>query len=219
MFAEKLKINIKNFKENAARFIKPGLLLKSLSVAVVLSMLFAMVPFEADCKEINQEIFRLHILANSDLDTDQAVKLKVRDAILAATDNIYGDSTNKTAAIANTELNLDEIEAIANAELKKSGFDYTAKAEVINMYFATRYYDDITMPAGNYDALRITLGKAQGQNWWCVMYPGLCIGAATDKQALHDGVTDSQYEIMDSDGKYEYKFKIVEAFEWFCSWF
>lgn len=189
------------------------LLLKSVCIALVLTVAFSLVPFEAECVNISEDVFRLHIIANSDSDEDQALKLKIRDAILNQTDNLYKGAGSKAQAMALTEETIPQIEAIARKVVAENGYSYAINAEITNMYFDTRYYDDITMPSGQYDALRITVGSGSGKNWWCVMYPSLCVGAATNYDALKENVTDSQYDIMNSGSKYEFKFKLVEYYE------
>lgn len=119
--------------------------------------------------------FRLHIIANSDSDADQTVKMQVRDAVLDATkDGILGcgDAGEARAYI---EEHLEIIEKTANETLAENGFDYTAAAQVGTFHFPERTYRDVTYPEGDYEALRITLGEGEGHNWWCVMFPPLCL--------------------------------------------
>ena len=187
------------------------LLFKSLCAAMAVCLLFSLIPFSAECSDISDEVFRLHILANSDSEADQTLKLKVRDAVLNYTDTLYKSADSRVAAEKLTADNLQSIADVAAAEVKRRGYNYPVKAEIKNMYFDTRYYGKVTMPSGMYDALRITIGSGGGHNWWCVMYPSLCIGAATDYDALRKETTDSQYNIMTSGG-YEFRFKLVEYF-------
>lgn len=187
--------------------------IKSISIAMIICVLFTFLPFEAECKAISTEVFRLHVLANSDSQQDQALKLKVRDAVLKYTNNLYESAQSKQDAIVKTSKNLQQIANIAQQTVYDNGYNYSVNVQITNMYFNTRYYDDITMPSGFYDALRITIGSGKGHNWWCVMYPSLCVGAATNYDALKENVTGNQYEILNSSGKYEFKFKVVEYFE------
>ena len=124
---------------------------------------------------------------------------------------MYKNSKNRIEAEKLTSENLQKIANVAAAEIKERGYNYSVKAEIKKMYFDTRYYGKVTMPSGIYNALRITIGKGGGHNWWCVMYPSLCVGAATDYDALRKETTDSQYKIMTEDG-YQFRFKIVEYF-------
>ena len=194
------------------------LFIKSLAVATLLSMIFSLIPFSARCKNVSKEVFRLHILANSDSTQDQNLKLKVRDKVLEYSKDIYSNSQDLQTAEKLSSENLQAIANIAQQEVYNNGYAYTVKAQICNMYFNTRYYDNVTMPSGKYDALRITIGEGKGKNWWCVMYPSLCIGTSTDYKALKDNVNNDEYKLMTSD-KYNFKFKIVEYFEKICSYF
>lgn len=177
-----------------------------------------MVPFSAECESISNNVFRLHILANSDSEADQSLKLKVRDKVLEYTQQIYGEADSLIEAENITAVELQNIANIAQNAVYENGYNYPVKVQICNMYFDTRYYDDITMPAGNYDALRITIGSGQGHNWWCVMYPSVCIGASSDYNSLKEKTTDDEYNLL-TESKVVYKFKIVEYFEKICSYF
>ncbi len=121
------------------------------------------------------ELLRLHIRANSDSDADQAVKLKVRDAVNAfIVSNITADTFDE--AYESVGARLEEFEAVAENVLIENGFGYGARVRLTNEYFPTRRYGDVTVPDGNYDALMIELGSGKGANWWCVVYPPLCYG-------------------------------------------
>lgn len=193
-------------------------IIKSVCISTVICIIFSLIPFNAQCKNISNDVFRLHILANSDSEKDQALKLKVRNRVLKYTENIYKKAKNKEQAEALTIKNLQSIADIAKSEVEKNGYNYSVKAEVSHMYFTTRYYDKVTMPSGFYNALRITIGKGKGHNWWCVMYPSLCVGSSTDYDSLKENTSSQEYNIMTED-KYEYKFKTLEYFEKICSFF
>ena len=107
---------------------------------------------------------------------------------------------------------LPEIIDVAQKEVRKRGFSYPIKAEIVNMYFTNRVYDNITLPAGDYDALRITIGDGKGHNWWCVMFPPICINAAENNSKISD-VLDYEETKLVTDEKYEYKFKIYEIYQ------
>ena len=185
---------------------------------MALCILFSLVPFSAECSDISGEVFRLHILANSDSEADQSLKLKVRDRVLKYTENLYKNTKNRYQAEKLTAENLQDIANVALKEVIKNGYVYPVKAEIKKMYFNTRCYGKVTMPSGMYNALRITIGSGEGHNWWCVMYPSLCVGPATDYDALKSGTSDSQYRIMTEDG-YQFKFKILEYFQKISSLF
>jgi stage II sporulation protein R len=169
--------------------------------------------FKEQYDHITDTVLRFHILANSDSAADQALKLEVRDAVLAGTSGVFEGIDNTADAVTAAERALPEIERIANETIKKAGFDYAAKAEVTNMGFDTRVYDDITMPAGDYKAIRVTIGEAKGQNWWCVMFPQLCLPAVSSDETadvFDEFLSESEEDILKNPAKYEGRFYIVE---------
>lgn len=193
------------------------LYMKILVATVVISVLFSTLSFESACSELQNDVFRLHILANSDEEYDQNLKLYVRDTILDSCSSLYDDVKTKEDAKIITKNNLPLIVSTAQKAIIDKGYDYSVKACVTKKFFDTRYYENFTMPAGVYDTLQITIGEGKGKNWWCVMYPTLCVGAATDISMKED-LTDSEYEVIVADDV-EYKFKIVEYFEKVTSFF
>lgn len=182
----------------------------ALIIGFVLSVIFSGIfSFNADYSHLQNNVLRLHIIANSDSKNDQNLKLKVRDEILAHSDEFFPECENIQQAESSIAENLDKIRNIAQQTVNENGFSYSAEAEIVDMHFESKVYDDITMPAGDYKALRITLGEAQGHNWWCVMYPPLCVQV--------DGVvgeyfTDGEQDILYNPEKYEIRFKCVEIF-------
>lgn len=194
------------------------LFIKAFIVATILTILYTMIPFSAECSSVSNEVFRLHILANSDSDSDQNLKIKVRDAVLDYTKNIYKNADSITNAEKITDENLQKIADKAKKVVEGNGYNYSVKAQIKEMYFDTRYYGNITMPSGKYKALRITIGNGEGHNWWCVMYPCVCVGASTNYNSLKENTTDKEYSIM-VNGDYKYQFKIVEIFQKICSFF
>lgn len=189
----------------------------SFIVGLIVTSIYAFLPFEQECRAINNEVLRIHILADSDTEADQQLKLKVRDEILRFTDGLYSDVTSKADAIKVTNEHIDEIVSVAQNTLKANGCQKEVKAEILDMNFNTRYYDDITMPSGTYTALRVTIGSGEGKNWWCVMYPSLCLYTATDAKSLEDELTDKQYEVITQKPKYEFKLKVLEYFDYLCN--
>jgi stage II sporulation protein R len=193
------------------------LFIKSACIAFVLTVIYSVIPFQTQCAEISDEVFRLHILANSDTDQDQSLKFKVRDRVLLYTQDLFEKAQTKQEAESLITSNLQEIANVAYQEVLDNGYSYTVKAEIVNMYFTTRYYENYTLPSGMYDALRITIGKGEGHNWWCVMYPSICISSTQSQDDKAKEVfTDEQYDIVKNE-QYEYKFKVVELFEKICS--
>ena len=191
--------------------------MKKINIALFMGMVFALIfsdfmDFDRNYNDIQKNVLRLHIIANSDSDSDQMLKLKVRDEILRYSDEIFGQSDNISEAEQNLNGKFEMIEEIADRVIRENGFSYTAKAELVNMDFDEKIYDDITMPSGNYDALRITLGQAQGHNWWCVMYPPLCLPV---EGVAEEYFTDEEADILYNPEKYEIKFKCVEIFDKF----
>ena len=182
-----------------------------LVLSVIFALMLASLPFFDSCEELCDDVLRVHILANSDSAADQSLKLGVRDRVVGACARYYDGCTDKEQAIAITRDHLREIEAVAADEIRSRGFTYPVRAEVDEMYFDTRYYERFTMPAGIYDALRLTIGAGRGHNWWCVMYPSLCVGAACDSE-LHDRLDRGEYRVVTSD-KLDFRFKLVEWFQ------
>lgn len=195
------------------------LIIKSACIAFVLTVIYSMIPFRTECKEISDEVFRLHILANSDEDYDQQLKLKVRDKVLIYTESLFESAQSKEEAENLISNNLQDICNTALKEVTDNGYDYSVTAQITKMYFTTRTYESYTLPSGMYDALRITIGSGEGRNWWCVMYPSICISSEKSQdEAAKETFNDNQYDIVKNE-KYEYKFKIVEIFEKICSYF
>ncbi len=164
--------------------------------------------------KITDTVFRLHILANSDSDADQELKLKVRDAILAEYSYIFEDCKDSSEAAQTAGTHINSIEKTAKRVISENGYDYAVNCEVTEMLFDERVYDSVTMPAGEYTALRITIGDARGKNWWCVMFPPLCLPAVTDvDDVLREcggELTDDEIAILNNPQNYECRFYILE---------
>ncbi len=192
---------------------------KALAVAFALTTLYSVIPFQSACSEIPDEVFRLHILANSDSDDDQQLKLRVRDKVLEVGKELFSKATSKALAEKTVSENLDKIQTAAQETVRALGYDYDVRAELKNMYFSTRYYEDYTLPSGMYDALRITIGSGKGHNWWCVMYPSLCVSSVKERdEKAKEAFDEGEYEVVRHE-KQEYKFKIVEIYEKIVSFF
>ena len=168
------------------------------------------------CGAWKQEPLRLHILANSDGDADQQIKIEVRDAVLAATAEGIAACETEAEAEEYVSKNLEIIEATANAVLEENGVNYRAKAVMGTFHFPDRKYRDVTYPEGDYRALRIVLGEGEGHNWWCVVFPPLCAATETDlaQTAMAAGLTDDDVKLLTEDGNgYVLKFKSIELWE------
>ena len=195
------------------------LFIKSICIAFVLTVIYSTLPFEAECADISNEVFRLHILANSDAEADQNLKIKVRDKVLEYTERLFDNAKSKEEAEITIADNIQSINNVAYKEILDNGYSYPVKTEITNMYFTTRYYENYTLPSGMYDALRITIGEGKGHNWWCVMYPSICISTVEEQdEKAREVFEEEQYNIVKNE-KVQYKFKIVEIFEKICSCF
>lgn len=170
--------------------------------------------FASSCAQIRESVLRLHVLANSDSDADQKLKLQVRDAVLAEGAHIFDGSLTADEAEQAIEQALPRLEQAARGEVIARGYSYDVRITVSEEYFDTRTYEDeVTLPAGRYRAVRVIIGDGKGRNWWCVMFPPMCLPAAQGGVEL-DGVLDGQEEkIVRSSPKYEPRFKIVEWIE------
>lgn len=176
---------------------------------------------DAVSENIASNVFRLHVIANSDSDDDQNLKYIVRDSILEHVNNTIGTiATSKEELI--SMLNLDEIQNVAKQTIINQGYDYDVSVEVGNFYFPTKTYGDISFPAGDYDALRVKIGKAEGKNWWCVMFPPLCFVDVTSgivpedsKEQLKSSMPAEEYQIISdsNDSKINFKFKLIELLQ------
>ena len=133
------------------------------------AVLFSMLGFTAQCESIPDKVFRLHVLANSDSAEDQALKLRVRDRILEESAGLMDGVSTREEAEAAAAQSLPSLQAAAEDEIRQAGYGYSVQAEITRMYFPTRHYESVTLPAGEYDALRISIGEAKGKNWWCVL--------------------------------------------------
>lgn len=171
--------------------------------------------FAQRCEELSGKVLRLHVIANSDSAADQNVKLQVRDNILKESGTLLFGNPDKQYAKKTLSQNLDQIEAAANRMLAEKGFDYKANASIENKYFNTRVYDNVTLPAGYYDSLCIRLGNAAGKNWWCVVYPPMCLPAACEEEELAEVLNDDELHIVTDKGNYVVKFKLLELYEKF----
>lgn len=178
----------------------------------VCSVFWSMASFDANCEELRDNVLRLHIVANSDSTADQELKIEIRDEILKQSETLFEKSTDLNSALKNAEENLEIYEEIANRVIEEQGFNYSATVKIGKRFFETRVYDDFTLPAGEYDALIVELGEGVGKNWWCVIFPGVCV--PTDKEAsLKDSVGEKSAKIAENPKPYKIRFKSVEIYE------
>ena len=172
--------------------------------------------------DIADSVFRLHVIANSDSTEDQNLKLKVRDELLLYMNNISKDCSSKEEVIKIAKENINKLKEIASKVIYDNGFNYSVDIEVGISDFPTKYYGDIALPAGSYDALRVKIGDAKGQNWWCVMFPPLCFvdvssGIVPDssKEEMKENLNDEEYDLISKSDSNEisFKFKLIELFQ------
>ena len=182
----------------------------ALSLALVLMILSAWCgQFWRAADTVQSEVLRLHILANSDSETDQQLKLRVRDRLLAESETWFAEHPDKRSAEAALQSNLQEIAALAEQEIISNGYDYPVKVSLCCCSFSTRQYEDFTLPAGEYDSLRIVIGDGEGQNWWCVLFPSLCIPSAADS----DWFAEHELQILQTSPQFEPRFALLEWVE------
>lgn len=188
--------------------------LKRIGICFLLAALVWTGTVIADRQKLRQELVRLHVVANSDAPEDQAVKLRVKDAVVESLKDSMAELTDAEQAKAYLQENLPKIEALANRALQEAGCGDTATVSLAVEEFATRVYDTFTLPAGLYDALRITIGEGQGHNWWCVVFPSLCIPATCEgfeETASCAGFPDSLTAALEGEEGYEVRFFLLDA--------
>ena len=181
-------------------------------IGLLCAIFASMAHFEAACDDLRQSVLRLHIIANSDSEEDQTVKLLVRDKILEESTDIFAGETDLHKAEKKAAEKIGDFCETAERVLSENGFSYGAEAEIGESYFETREYEYFTLPAGNYRSLIIRLGSAEGKNWWCVIFPAVCIPAATDA-SLSDSASSTSAQIAEHPQKYIMRFKTVEIYE------
>jgi stage II sporulation protein R len=211
------------------RLTEKRILLISSVTGLLLAIVIAAASSYSYAKEqqagIADGVMRFHVLANSDSDEDQALKLLVRDRILEQFQPGLASSKSLNDTREYLTANINEIKACAEAVIKEQGHDYPVSAAVKASFFPTRQYGGVTFPTGEYEALRVVIGEGRGRNWWCVMFPPLCFVDATqpipsrELQQLSEAVPEEGYRLLtyqEQDDSVKVKFKIVE---WWLSLF
>ena len=168
------------------------------------------------------KVIRLHVIANSDSGADQALKLAVRDRVLEAAEGLYPPDADLEQARAVLEENLEALAAAGQAEVEARGYGYPVTARLERCWFPTKEYGDFALPAGTYEALRVVIGDGAGENWWCVAFPPLCLGAASETvdEAAQAGLfTDGQAKLIRQEEGYVLKFKCLELLGQLQGWF
>lgn len=189
-----------------------------LATLCLLILIIGILPVHGE-SEIYSNVLRLHVLANSDSEEDQALKLKVRDAILQKSDALLRDCRTRKEAISIVQNNLDVLEDAARGAIAAEGRQDTVAITLGEEVYPTRCYESFCFPSGSYLSLRVLIGNAEGQNWWCVLFPPMCMSAATQTEAqdafVSVGLTGSQYRVITESDEvvYSVRFRILEVFE------
>lgn len=170
--------------------------------------------------DISESVFRLHVIANSDSQEDQNLKYVVRDNLLSYMNEICKNTTNKEEAIQIAQHHENDFKQIALQTIREQGFSYDVNIRIGIFEFPTKHYGDISLPAGFYDALRVEIGEAKGQNWWCVMFPPLCfvdvssgIVPEESKELMQDNLNEEEFALVsEHNPEIQFKFKLLEFF-------
>lgn len=204
--------------------------MKNIKIKKLCILLFLLLVYTFICAQsyvsavstnLSSAVFRLHVLANSDSDEDQSLKIKVRDGLLNYMNGICANCSTKEEAISLATAHESDFQQIAEKIINDNGYNYPVKININNFYFPTKNYGDISLPAGLYDALRVEIGEAKGRNWWCVMFPSLCfidvssgIVDSKAKENLKENLDDESYNLISSQDNNEvkFKFKLIEFF-------
>ena len=182
-------------------------------VAFIICVFLSAYNLENECQSIRQGILRLHVIAASDSDADQKIKLELRDALLTKGAEIFLQSATKEQAQQKLSEGLSLLQKETDRFLKEKDYPHKATVTLEESYFPTRQYENFTLPAGRYDALKVVIGSGEGQNWWCVMFPALCLPAAQGECEDFDGIlTEKQQEIVKGE-KYKVRLWIVEKWQ------
>ena len=191
------------------------------SLLLVYILIYSISYANSTISNLSNNLFRLHVIANSDSEEDQNLKYIVRDNLIAYMNTICKNATSKKEAIKISNDHINDFYKIANTTIKENGYNYDIKISIGNHPFPTKTYGDIRLPAGYYDALKVEIGKAKGKNWWCVMFPSLCfvdisngVVPEESKHDLQNNLSQENYNLISSENtEYKFKFKIVEIFE------
>ncbi len=187
----------------------------SLAVGLACALVWGAASLQSQ-QALAERVVRLHVLANSDSEKDQTLKLQVRDAVLARAETILTRAQDRAEAETALRAALPELTALAEEEIARRGYTYPVRAELTDTAFPTRVYDGFALPAGRYLALRLLIGAGAGRNWWCVVFPPLCAAAAEDvpTAAMAAGLTKEDVRLITEDGAgYTLKFKSLELLE------
>ena len=188
--------------------------LRRITFCLVIVAAFWICTLIADKQTLRQELVRLHVVAASDSAEDQAMKLRLKDAVVESLKAEMENLADAEEARAYLQENLPKIEALANRVLQEAGCSDAATVSLAVEEFSTRIYDTFTLPAGVYDTLRITIGEGEGKNWWCVVFPGLCLPATAEgfeDAAACAGFSDSLTAALEGETGYEVRFWVLDV--------
>lgn len=185
----------------------------SLTIGIVTSIIFSVISFAQTSAHIRESVLRLHVIANSDVSVDQNLKLAVRDAIINESEEIFDGTVTVDNAVEKITPEINNIEEIAERVVENYGFDYNVDVSIDEEYFETRTYETVTLPAGKYLSLIVRIGEGKGKNWWCVMFPPMCVSAADEEDVLKTTLSEKEIKLVNSKPEYEPRFKIIELYE------
>ena len=186
----------------------------SIFIALIVCCIFNINSFSKECENIRGKMLRMHVIANSDTVEDQELKLKVRDAVLTAGKDLFDGSVTAENAKNKIVPNVKLLEEAALKTIADEGFDYKVNISVAKEYFLARTYDNqVTLPSGYYMAVKVIIGEGNGQNWWCVMFPPMCLPGADSECEISNFLTEKENEIVTMPEKYKFKLKIIEIFD------
>ncbi|MEE1065494.1 MAG: stage II sporulation protein R [Acutalibacteraceae bacterium] len=187
----------------------------SLTIGIVTSIIFSVISFAQTSEHIRESVLRLHVIANSDVSVDQNLKLAVRDAIINESEEIFDGTVTVDNAVEKITPEINNIKEIAERVVENYGFDYNVDVSIDEEYFETRTYETVTLPAGKYLSLIVRIGEGKGKNWWCVMFPPMCVSAADEEDVLKTTLSEKEIKLVNSKPEYEPRFKIIELYEKF----
>lgn len=195
---------------------------KFITVLLLVAAAFWLGTVVSDKQVLTENVMRLHVVADSDSYEDQAIKLKVRDAIVAELDEVIDEFPDMETAKTWVQEHLEDLEQIANDVLESAGNSCRAVVTLARESFPTREYDTFVLPAGVYESLRVTIGSGEGKNWWCVVFPSLCVSATTDgfeETAVSAGFSDRLTGTLSGKEEYRVRFFLLDCFGWVENWF
>lgn len=191
--------------------------IKLIEISIILSLFICIISclsFERDCESIREKVLRLHVIANSDSEADQELKLKVRDRIIEESDELFTLSENREEAEKNLQKSLSNLKTITEEVIAEEGSTATVEVRVEPSYFPVRTYEDFTLPAGIYSSLKVIIGEGKGKNWWCVLFPPLCLPAAEKREdVLSDVLSEKELKLVSSKPQYEVRFWFYEKLQ------